>query len=96
LEGDEFEYFYFVTNTELPSEKVSLLMKNAAMLKITSKKPSMIWRLAACCSNHFGPTKRSFTCARSLVADDAHLQLVFVFQDGFRKRDRIPAANQDV
>ena len=22
LEGDEFEYFYFVTNTELPSEKV--------------------------------------------------------------------------
>ena len=22
LEGDEFEYFYFVTNTEMPSEKV--------------------------------------------------------------------------
>ena len=22
LEGDEFEYFYFVTNTELPPEKV--------------------------------------------------------------------------
>jgi len=22
LEGDEFKYFYFVTNTELPSEKV--------------------------------------------------------------------------
>jgi hypothetical protein len=27
LEGDEFEYFYFVTNTELPSEKVVLFMK---------------------------------------------------------------------
>ena len=24
LEGDEFEYFYFVTNTELPSEKVGI------------------------------------------------------------------------
>jgi hypothetical protein len=34
---------------------------------------------------------------RSYVSvDDAHLQFVFAVQDGFRKQDRILAANQDI
>jgi DNA-binding transcriptional MocR family regulator len=32
-----------------------------AMLKITSRKPNMIWRLVTICSNHFGPMKRYFS-----------------------------------
>jgi len=49
LEGDEYEYFFFVTNTELPSEKVVISYENVATLKITSRKLNTIWRLATFC-----------------------------------------------
>jgi len=36
-------------------------MKNAGTVRITSRKPSVTWRLYTCCSSHFGPIKRSFS-----------------------------------
>ena len=52
LEGDEYQYFFFVTNTELPCEKVVISStkcagsaKSVATLRIISRKPSMIWAL---------------------------------------------------
>ena len=44
LECDEYEYFFFVTKN-YPQKKLSFLTKNVATLRITSRKPSMIWRL---------------------------------------------------
>jgi len=49
LEGEEYKYFFFVTNTEFPSEKWLSHMKNVEMLRITSKKPNMIWLLDIFC-----------------------------------------------
>jgi hypothetical protein len=68
LEARKFEYFYFVTNTKRPSEKVVIAYtkcagsaKNAAMLKMTSKKPSMTCQSDTLYSDPFGPTRPSFS-----------------------------------
>jgi len=39
LEGDEFEYFYFVTNTELPSEKVVIAFEKRGNAENYIKEP---------------------------------------------------------
>lgn len=38
LEGDEFEYFYFVTNTEMPSEKVVIIYEKRGNAKNYTKE----------------------------------------------------------
>lgn len=58
--GDKFEYFYFVTNTELPSEKVVIAYEKRGNAENYIKEASMIWRLVTCCSTPFGLTKRFF------------------------------------
>jgi hypothetical protein len=61
LEGDEYEYFFFVTNTELSSEKVVISYEKrgncenyieypagAQVPRRGTRKPGMIWRLDIC------------------------------------------------
>ena len=59
LEGSEYEYFFFVTNTKLLSEKL-YPMKNVAMLRTILKKPNTTWRWVIFYLNHFGQMKRCF------------------------------------
>jgi hypothetical protein len=48
-------------------------------------------------ANHWPPVAQIILGQRSDLSDDeAHLQLVFVFQNGFRKRNRKPSEKQDV
>ena len=60
LEADEFKYFYFVTNTDLPSEKVVIAYEKRGNAENYIKKASMIWRWGTFYPYFFGPTKRSF------------------------------------
>ncbi len=60
LEGKEYDYFFFVANTEQSSEEVVDFYEKRGNCENYTRKPSMTWRLGTFCSSHFGPTKRSF------------------------------------
>ena len=60
LEGDEYEYLFFVTSTECPQKKLMFRTKSVAMLRITSRKPNMIWRLDIFCINRLGQMRQCF------------------------------------
>ena len=62
LKGEEYDYFLLSPiNRNCCQKKWFYFTKNAAMLKITSRKPSMIWLLDTSYSNPFGPTKPFFS-----------------------------------
>ena len=48
----------FLSPTQIcPLRKWSISIRNAATVRMTSRRPSMTWPLAVCYSNHFGPMK---------------------------------------
>jgi hypothetical protein len=61
LESEAYDYFSLSPIKRNYCRKKWLnFMKNAGIVKITSKKPRTLGRLGTCCSNHFGLMKRSF------------------------------------
>jgi uncharacterized protein (DUF1330 family) len=100
LDGSDFEYFYFVTNTELPSEKVVIAYEKRGNAENYIKEAKYDRYAPSRSDKGYGrwtPVTPILLGQRShFSVDDVGLQFVFVVQDGLCKWNGIPTANQNV
>ena len=90
LEGDEFEYFYFVTNTELPSEKVVIAYEKRGNAENYIKEAKYDMAVGHLLLQSFWANEAIFQLMMLAY------NLFLLFKMDFANGDRIPAANQDI
>jgi hypothetical protein len=90
LECDEFEYFYFVTNTEMPSEKVVIAYEKRGNCENFTKEAKYYMAVGHLLLQLFWANEAIFQLMMLAY------NLFFVVQDGLCKWNGIPATNQDV
>jgi len=61
LEGDEYEYFYFVTNIEMPSEIIVIASEKRGNAENYIKEDKYDMAVRQSCSNLFGLTRLYFS-----------------------------------